>query len=517
MKNILLLLFVFVIAGCIDDNGNYDYKATRELDVKGVARTNILTQGESVTFAPKAIVKYDLTETEIEGVKFEWSVDHEVVSTEKIFTYTAKENGTHQAMLRMIDPLTEAISCYVFKIEVQSAFIEGLLILSEENGQTQLSIIRSKLLSDPDTLIYDKEWKDIYVSANGGEQIKGKPLSMTEHWSYDGNSSIGEITLLTKENDKVRVQELNGENIKRETYIEQEFVDEKVPEFFNPKKVIHTPYDSFILDESGEMYTRRSENSGGYHTGYFSDDIKLWNGKKFSDILFTQFYKIKALLALEENEKGEQNYVGIYSGYYNCDNNLYRLEIVGDDVLDFKDIKGDIVWDDWRNNGNWGESGMSVMTKTEEGDYILHCFDLSEATLTSIEVISSYKVNLTKEKGISNLVGMCTNKLLNYTYYCDGKTIYAIDNEFNEDFYTMKTFDKEIVAIEDCSISSVYGNYPTAMAIAFEDGTIEIWEIERKNAGKFKNRIYVSKNNYGKIKNLLSKIGDGGNLFFNLN
>lgn len=64
MKNILLLLLLFVLGGCIDDNGNYEYNSVRELKVLDVDHIR-LSQGESVTLTPKVIVYKDPTETPI--------------------------------------------------------------------------------------------------------------------------------------------------------------------------------------------------------------------------------------------------------------------------------------------------------------------------------------------------------------------------------------------------------------------------------------------------------------------
>lgn len=511
MKNILLLIFIFLFGGCIDDDGNYTYNPTRELDVK-MDRDVTLTAGEVVILNPKVFVKGDADKTEIENAGYEWSLEHEIVSREKTYTFEAKSNGSYAGMLKVIDPLTETVSCFVFSITVQSKYEMGFLVLAEKDGKTDLSIIRAKEMYEPDTVIYDREWTNIYVEANNGQQLKGKPKSLTEHWvNYEyGEPPIGEVTVLTEEGDQVYVQELNGESMKRETFIEQEFKDNKLPVNFKPKKVIHTCFDSFILDESGVVYMRRSESNMGFHTGYFSEKVKLWNGQKFTDLLFTQYHQINAILAIEEDKQGNHNYVGIYSDEYWNGYNLRRLSIVGEYADDFQNIDGELLWSDWYRM-YYGASAMSVVSKTTIGDYILHYFTLGEAGETSLEAFESEKINLTQKYQITDLKGMCTNKKAQYTYLFDKNTIYAFNNVSRE-FSVVKKFQKEIVAIADNSNSADYTQAPASLAVAFDDGKLEIWEFTRENPAVFQPQsVYTSENNFGKIKSVIFKMGSSGN------
>lgn len=511
MRNILLSLIIFVFWGCINDNGNYDYNPTRELRVLGLDGV-FLTQGESVTLTPKVIVRGDKTETAVENVEFEWRIDNKVVSTEPTYTYVAESDGEFFGMLRFIDPLTKVVGTSSFGIKVGSKYKTGLVILSEENGKGMLSFIRSKQISAQDTVIFEGEWKDIYAESNGGEELKGIPYSVIEHWTYDDNNPIcGELSILSNDGGRTCIQELNGESMKRETYIEQEFDEGRLPLNFAPKEIMQTCWDSFILDESGEVYIRRSTNNSAFHTGYFSDKVKLWNGQKFSKLMFPRYDKTDAVLALKIDEQtGENNYVGISSDYNTEHKNLKELELVasrsGVNINDFKNVQDEIICSDWRNTADYYETGMSVLMKTTTGDYILHCFVLDETTGTLLKVVSSTKINLTQEKGLSKVVGMCTNKKKNYTYYCDDYTIYALDNMHDNKFYEVKKFDKKIVAITDQSLLR-NSSYPTALVVAFEDGMIEIWEFERQMPYKFHTKLYTSQYTYGNIKDIVVKAG----------
>lgn len=509
MKNIILLILFFISWGCIDDNGNYEYRPVRELQVLGVDNV-YLSQDESVTITPKIVVKGDKTETAIENVEFEWKINNKVVSTEPTYTYIADSEGRFYVFLRFVDPLTKVVGTHRFEIEVNSKFNKGLIVLSEDKGKGMLSFIRAKDIGSLDTIVFEGEWKDIYAEFNGGEELKGIPYSVTEHWYYDDYNSVpGELAILSDDGGQVCVQEVNGSSMKRETYIEQEFDGGRLPMNFTPKQIMHTCWDSFILDESGVIYNRRSATNKAFHTGYFSDKVQLWNGQKFSKLIFTKYNNTGAVLAIEiDKQSGKHNYVGITADYNNEHKNLYRVEFVDIDnnvnIDDFKDIQEEIIFSDWRNTGGYKEYGMSVVSRDANRDYFLHCFVLDKPTSTTVEVVNSTKINLTKEHGVSKVVSMCTNKLKNFTYYCDENTIYALDNLHNNKFYEVKKFDKKIVDIADYSLHSDSG-FTAYIAVAFEDGTIEIWECSRENQYEFHTRVYVSQANYGNIKDILFK------------
>ncbi|MEG0796762.1 MAG: PKD-like family lipoprotein [Odoribacter sp.] len=512
MKRYILFSLLLTIFGCIDDGGNYDYAPTRELQVIEMKSTNILTVGESVILSPKAIVKKDPLKIQIEGVKFEWLINYKVVAETETFTFTAESDGDYYGQLRMTDPLTGAISLFDFSITVKSPFETGYAILSEENGKAQLSFIRAKWLGQPDTIIYEGEYKDIYKQLNEGEDLQGLPISISEHWKYDNGLQNGELTLLTGNESEVYAQELNGTSLKRETYIQQEF-ENGMPAGCRPKQIIHTDWDSFLLDESGDVYIRRSNSLEGFHTGFFSDKIKLWNGRKFERLIFTNYSISNVIFGLERNpETGKNNWVGIYSDYWRADNNLQELAITGEHSEDFYDFEDEILFTDTRNDVNWS-GDLSIVYKSKAGEYFLHCINIDRVSRSACRIGESIKINLGKELKITGVNGMCTNKKNNYTYLCDDHTIYWVENYYSEDYGEMKTFEKKISTIAtNTRYNGNYGKQLVSMAIAFEDGSVEIWEI-KPNATAFLGRVFTSEHSYGKIKQVLGKIGNSGYFF----
>ena len=509
MKNYMILLACMLSLGsCVDDDGNYDYKPARDLQVKDIEWSYKLTAGESLTLTPKIIERYDKEEKAIEGSKIEWFINDKLVGEGANYTFEAEENGSFKFNMKIEDPVTKSISTFGFTIYVESVYKQGFVVLSEKDNKAALSFIRTKWFHRPDTVQYTDDYLNVFEKHNKESLLK-EPVLITENLKNEYTDQLGEISVLTRDGNKTSLQDLNGESLKRETYIQQEFVGEELPENWHPKQMLHTIWDSFVLNEDGKVYIRRAGSGEAYHTGMYSKDITLWNGKKFDQLIFADYYNTKTLFGLELTPDGKKQYVGILNDTWNASKNLTRLEVSGSYADEFKNIEDEILYTDWRR-GDYEENGLSVAQKTPAGNAMLHCFNTGYVGRNSsyVPIDYSWKLDLTKEFGIQEINGLCTHKPRNYTYVASENTIYWVNNDRErEQWGEMKTFDKKIVYIRDQSIFQAYSSYKVSLAIGFEDGTIEVWEINYNMPNVFDKKVYTAKNNFGKIKQILYKCG----------
>ena len=514
MKKYLLLLFSLIsFASCVEDEGNYDYKESRNLTTVGIEQFYKLTVGESQVLTPKIIERYDKNEKEIEGAKIEWFINDEFVTEGPSYTFVAEKNGKYQFNLKIEDPKTKSISTNTFDIRVQSAYIQGFVILSELEGKSALSFLRTKWFNRPDTVVYTDDYLRVFEKHNNQESLLKEPIMITENLKNEYTDLCGEIGVLTREGNNYSLQYLNGESLARETHVQQEFEGEELPANWHPKQMLHTIWDSFVLNEDGKVYIRREGSGEAFHTGVFSKDITLWNNNKFERLFFSDYARTDALMAIEVTPEGKRQYVGIRNKVWSADYNLGRIDISGDYTDEFTNLKDEILFADWRR-GDYDENGLSVAQKTPADEYVLHCFNTGYVGNRSktIPVEYSIKINLTKEIGITNVTGLCTSKAKNFTYIADDHSLYAVNNyKEHETWNKMHTFDKKIVSICDQSTFMSYSDYKVALAIGFEDGSIEVWEINDEMPNIFNKKVYTSKNTFGKIKQILYKCGRPGN------
>lgn len=528
IKYIFILICLFVQMGCFDDNGNYDYNQVYKIDIK-LPNTVTMVVAESHSFKPE--LSFD--EEQPSDVNYEWQVEGEVVSTDSVYTHTAKELGELRCLLTVSDKRTGAKFYKAFSINVKPLYEMGFLLLTENGDNSDLGFVRAvrtlgnSQTNSNDTIMFVGDYKNCY-SELYGEPIKGKPESLREHFANDAyNIVYGEVTVKTNLGEKCQFIELNGQSLKKETHIEEEFVGGVLPDTFHPIDLLHTCFDSFLLDENGLLYTRRCDPATGYHLGHFSKDIVYLGGERsFSNIIYGDYVESSAIYAVEKDiQTGKKNYLGIYSDDYSPRRNLTELKL---DYYEsrfarhFTDFTEEIVAADYFSSGEDDCAGNAVVLKNEAGEYFLHLF-VGGGYGSVLNIISSQKINLTKRYGITDFVKLGTFRNCNMIYIADKHNIYYFDYDDYDsvhDFGVVETFDKEIVAIATQSMLS-YGknSYEHHIGVAFADGYFDIYEMQydKKDADcwhKFSSKVYSSSQSFGKIHDVIWKLGIG-NLYFN--
>lgn len=528
VKYIFILICLWGQISCFDDNGNYDYNQVYKIDIKlpGVVT---MVVAETHSFKPELV----FDEEQPLGVNYEWQVEGKVVSTDSVYTHTAKELGELRCMLTVSDKRTGAKFYKAFSINVKPLYEMGFLLLMENGDNSDLGFVRAVRVpgnaqtNSNDTIEFVGDYKNCY-SGLYGEPIKGKPESLNEHFASDDyNTVYGEITVKTNLGDKCQFMELNGQSLAKETYIEEEFVGGVLPNSFHPINLLHTCYDSFLLDENGLLYTRRCDPATGYHLGSFSKDIVYLGGERsFSDIIYSDYVASSAIYAVEQDKKtGKKNYLGIYSDSYSPRRNLteMKLDYYEDEFAGhFTNFTEEIIAADYFSSEEYGFSGNAVVLKNESGEYILHLF-VGGGYGSVLSILSSQKINLTKQYGIADFVKLGTFRNCNMIYIADKHKIYYFDYDDYEsvhDFGEVETFEKEIVAIATQSMLS-YGetSYEHHIGVAFADGTFDIYEMQFDKKDdeclhKFSDKVYSSSQSFGKIHDVIWKLGVG-NLYFN--
>ena len=532
IKRILPVLLLCVFHGCLEDNGNYDYNELIKMQVSTTSSASLI-EGETKGFTAMVYIldennkiREDVDDIEL---SYEWQINSKVVSTDSRYLFEAKEQGEFAGYLRVSDVKTGATYGCPFNISVTSPYETGFLVLSEEGNHSALHMIRSSkvpgdyYLRTNDTLLFKDEYMNVFEKEMGGEVLEGKPLSIMEHHAkndYDVDL-FGEITITTDNNGKRIVQDLNGLTLKRETFITQEFSANGLPANFNPKQTVCAAWDNYVLDEDGRIYARRLSDAGGYHLGTYDKEIPLYGTALFSDLMYTFYPKFSAILALELVDKGngekQRNYVGIYEAKGSPDKNQKRLPFIAPEgspegyLDDFVDVKGEIVFSDYGLRAYWESCARQiVILKDEAGEYILHQFDLLILSpYTNVLVEKSQKLNLT-QAGLTKIVGMYAFKNGDIAYLCDETNIYIYDIITNK-ITPLGTINEGKIVAMGCQTTenrSARSNAcESSLALGLDDGTLLIYEVGKTSFKEIGRCVFASENNYGKIKQIIYKVG----------
>ena len=533
MKKILPVLLSCVCYGCLEDDGNYDYNVLIKMQVSTTPSASLIV-GETKGFTAMVYIldENGKIREDVEDVElgYEWQINSEIVSTDSRYLFEATEQGEFDGYLRVYDVKTGATYGYPFNISVTSPYETGFLVLSEEGDHSALHLIRSSKVAGDyymrtnDTLLFKDEYMNVFKQEMGGEVLEGKPISMMEHHAKNDSdiNLFGEITIMTENNGKRIVQDLNGLTLKRETFLTQEFAASGLPDNFNPKQTVCAAWDNYVLDESGRIYARRLSDAGGYHLGTYDKDIPLYGTGLFSDLMYMFYPKFNAILALElvdgSNGEKQRNYIGIYEAKGDPGKNQNRLPLIAPEdspegyLDDFVDVKEEIVFSDYFLRAYWEACARQlVVLKNEMGEYILHQFDLLiQYPYRNVLVEKSQKINLTQSLGVQNLVGIYAFKNNDVAYLCDETNIYIYDLVTNKVTLLGTISEGKITAMGGQSTENVYARdnaCESSLALGLDDGTVLIYEVGKTSHEEIGRCVFTSKNNYGKIKQIIYKVG----------
>lgn len=532
-KIVIVAFLSLFLAACFSDEGNYTYNQINDLVIGSKNGVNVVIAGGEVVIEPT--VKFSLAAADdprpIPEVTYEWGIDNNVLSKDKTFTYKAgNELGIIFGYLKVTNVATGEQYATRIKISVEPAYKTGYAILHEnEAGVGELGFIRTITNSKKiewdnyDTLIYTGEYANIYELANGHPMLKN-PVSITEFSASSINSGdiLTALTLVSDNGDFI--ENLNGGTLARETKLQDEFVDELLPDGFSPKQVVDTPWDSYLIAKNGLMYTKRGSNREQLFTGRYNARFTYNDDTKYSDIISTYACKANILLAIEYDKDNKRSYVGIVcEDRTNPINNGMRLPFsagTNTELLKhFQDVKYEILASDYLQNGYYIENSVaqSLLVKEKE-KYFLHVMVLSYNSQSSVSVNESVKIDLSTITGGKAVLGMSTSKIKDNIMFYDENNIYIYDWALKTTT-TLFTSTKKICAVGQLARVRNYHGYTDkqsvnpSFAVGYETGEVEIYELEKPNLKTVSKNVYKSTNKFGKIKQIVYKLGISGEFF----
>jgi len=150
---ILLLLSLLLIAACTKDEGNYDYQAINELDIKGVNAEYLLRTGID-TLKIKPIIAGTLDPTVAPNrYRHLWIVRlstfvYDTVGRERNLTYPIKLSPVpYDLFYRVLDKETGVTWSANVKLNIRTPFSKGILIMGEDDeGYAEAEML--SMLSD---------------------------------------------------------------------------------------------------------------------------------------------------------------------------------------------------------------------------------------------------------------------------------------------------------------------------------------------------------------------------------
>ncbi len=295
-----LLAGAFLATACYKDKGNYDYSTTGD-DILVFRMDTMKSVRLTWSYDEKIVIEpgYKILHERVSesNLAYEWSIDGEVVSQERILEIDPLRVGRHAGSFTVIDTGREIRYSTIFTLVITSSFAEGWFILSDDGGQSLLSYINLVDATTPGELV-----RDVYGDVNG--EALGSDPQKIRRVAYDGGTPYYEWEVL-QGSGSVSIDQAT---LAKVIDINTEFVGGAAPEGFVPVGGFQRDGGSILLSKDGKVYQRDFSFYNGYpvaHSGkygttpvYFDGgmEISLMNGfdhfhnKSFGHIPFALLY-----------------------------------------------------------------------------------------------------------------------------------------------------------------------------------------------------------------------------------
>lgn len=271
----LFVTFLFMLQGCYEDKGNYDYISSNELKItlNPINRKGFL--GEPYIYYPE-IEFLDKSDTmgfeywwEYKGTSSEYTYDTLCLGRELNFIPT--QTGYINMRLCVLELSTGVITSQDLQIQVESPYAKGWLILTEKEGRSALSFIRPgyEEIGSEKMRIYTP-YQDIYQQLFPEDNLGQHPYRLKQILI-----SGGCMVLLMQDNNPIY---LDGNTYHKIMTMDKEFVEEVYPENFVVKDVFYGQGQDLLLSESGKLYSRSYRNYNFFSAAFANIPVE-YDGK----------------------------------------------------------------------------------------------------------------------------------------------------------------------------------------------------------------------------------------------
>lgn len=276
-------IVMFLLYGCFDDKGNYDYTEVPAVQVVEYITNEeelgsfwALTVGDVIEAEP--VLKFTGDST-ILALTYEWVVENST-------TQELKTIGTEKKLIWKTD-MGGFLSIYLFITDSLSGYqtvdrginmwptdnnstSEAWMVLSEIDGKACFSILENVSNWEGSNYVYRfREFVDYYPLQNEGQELGGSPVKIMNHWLGSGSSSAPGM-LLVLQNGGIGPVYLGNQDYRRTLYLKDDFINGVLPNVVF-KDAVANSKSHVLLSEDGGLYMKAVEHLDVWFAGKYLD------------------------------------------------------------------------------------------------------------------------------------------------------------------------------------------------------------------------------------------------------
>lgn len=504
VKYILAIgIFVGLLSSCYEDKGNYDYRTMNDITITLPLPdgNNVFVLGDVINIQPNLVFSQGI---QSESLSYSWSFDGVEISTEPILKWTVDMEGQYKDLRLAIKDLDTGVTYYGnTMISVTSVYVnDGWVVLSEKDGQTMLSYLRSTTKEvekdGKKTTVYDcAVTKDVYTLSNGGESLGSKPISINQHFvtQWGGQDETSWLWLVQKEGQGC--VDISGSTYQTEGRLADMFLNGSYPEGFEPQQVYDFYLLSMAVGTDGRIFTRVKESYELFNTSQFlNDPVLSYNGKPVDGTMIVNepsFMDQFGVLLYDKNSKrylqvcDYDSYTGaVYSGRVVTpvvqNEEMYEQHPSWARVDDMAGYKvhhvGVYAYQDYGFNTDGGYK--AVIENEQTGDFYIQDFRISNYG-KSANVISQDEISELRGvvgNGAKNVFSLCFYQEEGRPYLVISQDnilyLYKFDGDAGKRLIKLHTFNHNIT-----TIATGGGSYEQYAGVGTEDGGFYVFNLHQ--------------------------------------
>lgn len=280
------MMVVCLLSSCYEDKGNYDYQQMNDVTINlplpdGISKYSI---GDILEIKPEFIF---VEGVESDNLTYSWTFVGREISTDRNLRWLVDEEGTNANIRLAVKDENTGITYFgSVRVTVTSRYGEnGWVVLSkDEDGMSMLTYLEqtTKEIENENKekeTVYDCiVTKDVYSFVNGGNSLRGQPVSLTQHfvsyWDSDGPEDLTSWLWLVQRGGEGCI-DISGSSYQMQGSLPAMFVNGGYPQGFVPQRVYDMLYYTMAIGEDGKIYTRVKDSHTLFNSSYFVDDIPL--------------------------------------------------------------------------------------------------------------------------------------------------------------------------------------------------------------------------------------------------
>lgn len=500
--SIIALLAVFILYGCVEDEGNYDYA---ELPTFTIDTTSVQTSFTVQQFSKLTIPSHLNYTGDKSNLSYTWSIYEAgysqstitadtLASTENLDEEIRQSPGNYIVEFCALNTATGLRAMMTYNVTIESVVGAGLLVFyGNNNGTCDLDIVKSPLFdsSFSEDVINHKS----FSLSNPDYQLKGNPVNLWHERGYYIVLVTDQDAVKTSEDDMTLVQKFYEMFYGNPPVCKPQSIDAAGLEILFNNGKVHTAIPSWSVGTP----CFGSERVGDYE-----------NAAPFSAVA-----NGGGMLAYDQNFK-----YFLTGGYWTS--TLDKIDVKGE-AFDFGNIGKELIY---MNNGYGSISNTSSYA---QGQYLIYCIfqdpgDVAHRYLYVADIsqssYSAYKaqaaIDLSECPDMSNAQFFAFGRRGPVVYYATSHSIYQLHYSIDsnsasgadkiwstDETITMVKMFNDSRTVNDLDIQSKYLMVSTYNETTHE-GTLRIFQVDIVS-GAFTVEPVKTFRGFGKIKDVFYK------------